>query len=260
MSIIFGSYIKNMREKHGLSQDFISKKINLSRPSYLEIEKGNKELTISEARNLANIFNLSLNDFLDQKEYKEPNINIIKKIEKDEKKIDDLRIDIPEENISKFKEILLYILEKVGAKQNIGETALYKILYFIDFDYYEKYEDQLMGLKYIKNIFGPTPVEFKVVIDEMEKNNEIEKVISKYFTHDQRKYLPKKSSNISKLSAQEIKHIDYELERLSNMNATELSNLSHKDTPWISAKDKEEISYESVFYRTKETSVREYNA
>jgi len=30
-------------------------------------------------------------------------------------------------------------------------TVLYKILYFIDFDYYEKYEEQLMGALYIKN-------------------------------------------------------------------------------------------------------------
>jgi len=66
-----------------------------------------------------------------------------------------MRIIISQANVKKFKEVFLYILEKVGARPNIGETALYKLLYFIDFDYYEKFEEQLIGAKYIKNHFGP---------------------------------------------------------------------------------------------------------
>jgi len=52
----------------------------------------------------------------------------------------EMRIIISQANVKKFKEVFLYILEKVGARPNIGETALYKLLYFIDFDYYEKYQ------------------------------------------------------------------------------------------------------------------------
>ena len=62
--------------------------------------------------------------------------------------------------LKKFKEVLLYILEKVGSKPNVGMTVLYKLLYFIDFDYYEKFEEQLLGATYIKNHFT-NPVEFK---------------------------------------------------------------------------------------------------
>ncbi len=46
---------------------------------------------------------------------------------------------------------LLYVLNKVGCKYNVGETVLYKLLYFIDFDFYEKYEEQLIGATYVKN-------------------------------------------------------------------------------------------------------------
>ncbi len=45
----------------------------------------------------------------------------------------------------KFKEVLLYILGKVGSLPNVGETVIYKLLYFIDFDYFEMYEEQLIG-------------------------------------------------------------------------------------------------------------------
>ncbi|MFH1334539.1 MAG: hypothetical protein ABIH77_04520 [Pseudomonadota bacterium] len=37
-----------------------------------------------------------------------------------------------------------------------------------------------------------------------------------------------------------------------------LSELSHLDVPWLGAKEKEELDYEAVFYRTSNTSVRDY--
>ena len=165
---------------------------------------------------------------------------------------------MPQKNLKKFKEVLLYILEKVGGKSNVGMTVLYKLLYFIDFDYYEKFEEQLIGATYIKNHFGPTPVEFKKIVESMEEKGELETVKSKYFQHEQTKYLPRRESDISVLNAREIKHIDEVLERLSNKNAKELSDYSHEDIPWLITKEGQPILYEAVFYRTEETSVREY--
>ena len=52
-------------------------------------------------------------------------------------------------------------------------TVLYKLLYFIDFDYYEKFEEQLVGATYIKNHFGPTPVEFKKIVDTIKLKREL---------------------------------------------------------------------------------------
>ena len=82
--------------------------------------------------------------------------------------------------------MLLYILEKVGGKPNVGETVLHKLLYFIDFDYYEKFEENLIGATYIKNHHGPTSVELGTILKDMQKNGEIEAVKSKYFNHLQK--------------------------------------------------------------------------
>jgi uncharacterized phage-associated protein len=138
--------------------------------------------------------------------------------------------------------------------------VLYKLLYFIDFDYYEKYEQQLIGATYIKNTFGPTPVSFAKIVKQMEKDGRLVEVKSKYFDHDQTKYIPVTEPDVSGLSGQELKHIDNELERLSHFTARQLSELSHKDSPWIVAKDREPINYEHVFYRAEETSVRDYES
>ena len=251
--------LKELRQLEGYSQEEICTRLRISRPLYSEMEKGTKSLTVKQARILADIYDVLPESFLynDVRKY---NVNITKSgKEKTNSSDNDIRIDVPQKNIEKFKQVLLYILTKVGGKPNIGETVLYKLLYFIDMDYYEKYEEQLMGLTYIKNQHGPTPVEFKKVIDEMINNGDIVQVKSKYFTYDQRKYLAVKEPDLKLLdNAQEIEHINEELNRLSDKNASELSDLSHRDIPWIGADDKKPIEYEAVFYRTKETSVREY--
>ncbi|MCX6138166.1 MAG: Panacea domain-containing protein, partial [Ignavibacteriales bacterium] len=171
-----------------------------------------------------------------------------------------IRINVPQRNVEKFKEVLLYILDKVGSKANIGETVIYKLLYFVDFDFYEKYEEQLMGAQYIKNRFGPTPVEFAKIVEQMAKEHELEKVKSNYFEHPQTKYLPLRKPNLSKLTAEELTVVEDVLKRLSDMNATQISNYSHDDIPWKTAKEGSIIEYQSVFYRTPGYSVREYES
>jgi len=263
MSLKFYQAIKENRLKNKLSQEYLSEQLEMSRPTYMQIEKGERELTISEAKKLASIFSMNLEDFLAGNEAPEVKVNFAKKKidnkTKKEKSVE-MRISVPQEDKDKFKAVLTYVLKRVGGKPNVGMTVLYKLLYFIDFDYYERYEEQLTGAAYMRNHFGPTPVMFTKLVKEMENKNEIEIVSSKFYKKDQKKFFvnPEYEPDISKLSSREIKHIDTELKRLSDKNATELSNLSHKDVPWITAKEGGQIDYESVFYRTDDTSVRIY--
>lgn len=257
---MLAKFIQEQRKKHNLTQEYLASELSMSRPTYVQIEQGVRELTISEAEKLAGIFGISLEGLLQEKE-----ASIAVNFEENkqlpvESRDDDIRINVPQKNLEKFKEVLLYVLSKVGGKPNVGETVLYKLLYFIDFDYYEKYEEQLMGATYIKNHYGPTPVEFKDIVEEMIKRGEIVRVTSKYFNHPQRKYLPVKNPDLTKLKdARELQHIDEVLARLGDKNAVELSDYSHEDTPWTIAKENKPLDYEAVFYRTPKTSVRNYD-
>ncbi len=256
--MIFGAYLKNLREKANFSQDFVSQKINVSRPTYILIETGERELTVSEAQKLSELFGLPLEKFLT---LGEPSVHrqILKDKRKHATSESEIRISVPRLKESKFKSVLLYVLQKVGAKPNIGETALYKLLYFIDFDFYEKFEEQLTGSTYIHNHFGPTPTEFQTIVKKMEKHGELERVRSSYFQYEQKKYLPRREADLRVLSARELAHIDEVLNRLSDKSAMELSNYSHSDIPWKIHKPGEVIDYESVFYRDQEHSVRNYD-
>jgi len=249
--------IRKLREEQGYSQERLAKELGITRQTLIRYENG-EQPTIENVKKIANFFDVDYECIIDNKEPVKHTYNIIPG-EKETEAKSDIRIDIPQNNIEKFKQVLLYILKKVGSKPNVGQTVLYKLLYFIDFDYYELHEEQLMGLKYIKNTFGPTPVDFLKLVKEMEKAEELTEAKTTFFKKDMKKYLPIKEPELSLLSGPEIIHIDKELEKYSDKTAKELSELSHKDVPWIGTKDKEVIPYEAVFYRNEETSVRGYN-
>lgn len=252
------SIIKRLRAKQNVFLEDLAEALGMTRQTLAKVEKGESELSISQAKKASEFFEVPIESIIENKMPQELQINIIPSEKKQVDEKEEIRIDIPEENINKFKEVLLYILEKVGAKPNVGQTVLYKLLYFIDFDFYEKNEKQLMGNIYIKNTFGPTPVAFAKIIKEMSDNQDLEEVNSKFYGKQQRKYLPIRNANLELLNAQEIKHIENVLERLSDLTANQISDYSHKDVPWIITEEGKPIPYESVFYRTPETSVRNY--
>lgn len=251
-----GLRIKELREHAGINQDRLSDWLGVSRPTLSQIEAGKGKISAEELVKLSEIFGLSIESLLGF--VKEPEVAILEG-KPSRKTKPQIRINVPQRNLKKFKEVLLYILNKVGSKPNIGETVIYKLLYFIDFDYYERYEEQLIGATYIKNRYGPTPLEFKKIIERMIKEKEITKVKDKYFEYPQTKYLPLRNADLSELKANEIEIIDKMLNRLADKNDKEISEYSHNDVPWLTTEDGKIIEYESVFYRTAPYSVRQYD-
>ena len=57
------------------------------------------------------------------------------------------RISEPQLNKKKAKEVIKYLLNRLGP---MSRTKLEMLLYFIDMDFYEKHEKHFMGFKYIK--------------------------------------------------------------------------------------------------------------
>jgi transcriptional regulator with XRE-family HTH domain len=252
--ISIGKRIKDLREGLGMSQQKLADMLDVARPTISQIESGDRKICADEIVKLSQVFNISADMLLDMK--KSPEV-VLKEATKEPERKPSLRINVPQKNLKKFKEVLLYILNNFGSKSNIGETVVYKLLYFIDFDHYERYEDQLIGATYIKNNYGPTPVEFAKIVKRMIDDQEIEKVESRYFDYPQTKYLPLRNPDLSVLSANELKTIEDVLSKLSEMNATQISEYSHGDVPWLTTEDGAKIEYEAVFYRTPSYSVRE---
>ena len=76
-------------------------------------------------------------------------------------------------NKSKFKNLLHYSISKCGSDSTVGKTVLYKLLYFIDFNYFEIYEKSLTNETYKRLPHGPAPTHFDLAISELEKEEKI---------------------------------------------------------------------------------------
>ena len=157
--------------------------------------------------------------------------------------------------IEKFEQVFLYVLNEVGSKSNIGETVLHKLMYFIDFDYYEKYKKSLTGIEYKKNLQGLTFDHS--LLKQMEDKNFIQCVRETVGRYEQKKYIALKNAELTNFSAIEIKHIDKTLAQHSDKTATQIKEYSYGDVPWVITNDRETIPYESVFYRSDLYSVKE---
>lgn len=259
MSTQFITVIRKLREQAKLSQQDVADAVGIARATYVKLENGGREPKQSEIMALAKYYEISPLTIMTGEHFVEEPAAVYTRPVNKPKSEGIIPRDIdPKTNPEKLREVLLYVLGKIGAKPNVGETVLYKLLYFIDFDYYEKTGKSITGLGYIRNHFGPTPSrDFETVVESMKANEELEIIETKYYKNTLKKYLPLKDATLDNLSAKELQHIDETLARLGDKTATELSQLSHYDTPWLTAREGKIIAYRGVFYRTSLTAVTE---
>jgi len=248
-----GQRISKLRKIRGLSQEDLAKTINISRSSLTQIELGNRSVNVLEFQRLSMALGFSLDDFVSDGFLANREIEDTPKPKKNKE-----RISVSSINVNKFKNVLLYILERCAGKPNIGETVLYKLLYFSDFNYYELYEEHLTGAKYRKLPYGPVPQKLDDIIQQMIDQSQLQRVKTEYHGYPQTRYLPLEKADLTELKASEKEVIDRVIEQLSDWSASAISNYSHKDMPWLASKEGEEIDYELSFYREAPFSVRNY--
>jgi uncharacterized phage-associated protein len=220
-----------------------------------QIELGNRSVGIFELQKLSQVLGFSLDDII-SKDFSASQETIIK--EDGKPKNEEERISSPTLQINKFKNVLLYILERCAGKPNVGETVLYKLLYFSDFNYYELYEEHLTGAMYRKLPYGPVPQQLGAMINQMIDKGQIQRVKTVYHGYTQVRYLPLEKADLTGLRASEKEVIDRVIEQMSDWSAAAISSYSHKDMPWLASKEGEEINYELAFYREAPFSVRNY--
>lgn len=250
-----GQRISELRKSKAYSQDDLAKMLNISRSSLTQIELGKRNLSAIELKNITNILSVSIDNILSS------NYNLNELVTEEEEVVEEskLRISIPDLKINKFKDILLYILERCAGKPNVGETLLYKLLYFSDFNYYELYEEHLSGAEYRKLPYGPVPQKLDSIINQMIVNKQLKRFKADYHGYPQTRYIPLTKPNLSSFKANEKDVIDKVIDQYSDWSASAISDYSHKDMPWLASKDGEAIDYELVFYRESPFSVRNYD-
>jgi len=104
---MLSKFIQQLRKKNNLTQEFLASKIGVSRPTYMQIEQGERDITITEAQKFAEIFGIPFDIFLQGKEGAKVIIEVKSSKRQVKKEEPEIRISIPQEKVDKFRQILL---------------------------------------------------------------------------------------------------------------------------------------------------------
>jgi len=155
-------------------------------------------------------------------------------------------------NRIKYKEIILYLANKIN-NQTLGKVKLMKLLYYLDFDFFEKYGKSITGDKYLRLPLGPVPKMAEEILEEM-KNEMIIKIVKEKMPvgyNDKNLIVPLKEKTIKNISKEEIQMLDEIVDKWEKHTGTEMTSASHGEAPWIATKPNEVIDYNLVYYRNK---------
>lgn len=232
----FGKNLESLRKKVGLSQEDVSQALNMTRPAYRQIETGEREPSMVELKAISELFGVRIDSL---------NSNLVDQV-------------VSEDGVAsgvdkiKYKNLILYLAQKVGARPNVGETVFYKLIYFVETLARLNLQSGISNESFYKMQYGPVPVSFRAITQEMMAANELDKVTGTYFTYMQTKYLPRIQA--TGLTESERKIIDTVIETLGDKSATELSDLSHMDRPWIEGEDRKIIDLNLISETDAESS------
>lgn len=150
----------------------------------------------------------------------------------------------------KYKNIILYFLHKTN-NVHLGKTKLMKLIYFLDFDHFEKYSVSVTGDSYCNLRAGPVPDRASLILEEMKKEGLID--ISTKQVNNIRKYeyTPLVSPNIDIFKITEINMLKEVCKKWEHHSTAEIVNASHGEEPWIATREGENIPYALAFYRRK---------
>jgi uncharacterized phage-associated protein/DNA-binding XRE family transcriptional regulator len=225
-----GKNIENLRKKapQKLSQDDVARALNMTRPAYKQLEDGTREPSNAELKAISELFGVRTEAIL------APDSEFDELIKELYALLDDDSVANTVDKI-KYKNLILYFAERIGALPNVGETVFYKMLYFAETLSLHKFNKAIVGEQFVKRQYGPVPKSFRTITNKMIADNELDKVMGRYYTYMQTKYLPRVES--SGLTTEERSIADDVIRLLGTKSATELSDLSHQDSPWIDANE-----------------------
>jgi hypothetical protein len=160
----------------------------------------------------------------------------------------------------KTVELIIYISSKLKDKPTYGATLLGKSLCLIDSMNFLKTGHPITDFSYIKQERGPTPnpSQFLPIRDRLVKSGDLEMIEAQYFGRTQNKFVAKREPKIDVFNKDEIYLIDEVLESICDLNATQVSNMSHEFIAWIFAKDKEELPFYTFLLTQADPELEDY--
>lgn len=216
------SRIEKARLERSFTQGQVAQAIGVSRPTYVNIEAGKKELTVRQAEALSSMLRISMEDILGAADGAAVFADVLSATEK-------------------YKQVILNAL-KYGADDDgkITKTKLAKLVYLADFTWYYLHSAPMSGMTYRKLPRGPVADVYFRALDEMEEDGTIiREPKGKAILF----YLVEKDAPNSKLTDDEQVLIKKISEAWRGKPTNDIVNFTHEQLPWQVCRDGEAIPY-----------------
>src|SRR3989344_4023863 len=150
----------------------------------------------------------------------------------------------------KYQQIILYLCQQLGGELR-GKKKLAKLLYFADFDLYEKSQKSITGDVYFAIPMGPVPSALEEITTEMTKKKMlvVEQIEEREGYNPTEVYRCIAEPDVSVFNEEEKKMLDRVIVKYGHLNGKQLEELSHAEAPYIGTELRKEIPYELAFYR-----------
>ncbi|MBI2050916.1 MAG: SocA family protein [Parcubacteria group bacterium] len=152
-------------------------------------------------------------------------------------------------NEKKYRNAVLFFANKVR-NGTLGKLKLMKLLYFLDFDFFEKYGRSVTGDQYLRFENGPVPRMAEKMLKKMDgRDIKISRraVVDGY--REQQLIEPLKPFDVSAFSREELLMLEEIAGKWEKFSGAEMKNASHGEAPWIATKPDGVIDYNLSYYR-----------
>lgn len=154
-------------------------------------------------------------------------------------------------NEEKYRNAILYFTSKIGNGSVCGKKKIYKLFYYLDFDFFEKYDKPITGDVYHRLQMGPAPSYFDAIALDLNKEGLLS--ITQKRTclgyNDTIVYKATKGPNMDVFNSNETAMLRRIVSKYGDKTGKELEILTHKEAPYLAVQDGEEIPFELSYYR-----------
>ena len=200
-----GIFLRKLRNKFSLTQDFIAKKVGVSRPTLNKIEANKSEITLLQAKKLADFYNIPLADLLKGQDSMNSNVRLALK---DSGNKNRAIIVLPMQKYQLAKELAVYLMSKLMAWPTVSELNLQSILFCLEFQFWVKYSKPLLGLHYQKNNYGPIILEWENLTSELIKEQRIFRPELPEFSFPRTKLLSRSLASLESFNGAEFVFVE----------------------------------------------------
>ena len=154
-------------------------------------------------------------------------------------------------NEKKYKNAIIFFAQKIQ-NGTLGKLKLMKLLYYLDFDFFEKYGQSVTHDEYLRFENGPVPRMAEKIIKEMDgKDIKISHRKIKEGMKDQQHIEAISDFDLNLFTKEELIMLEEVASKWEKFTGSEMKMATHGEAPWISTKPNGVIDYNLVYYRNK---------